>query len=262
MMSKKILIIIVSLFSSLIYNVQVIAWENETKKLFENDQYEKVINIAKEHKNDKSKKIGLMFLAFSHLQKYELQNTKSDKTLYKNYLEVLEDSVTVSHLDDLDYFIQQTDKPEVVKIAQKVLKGAFKNIKEVKHTPKLLSFIKSDDKKTRKIALKTVKRLFKNKRKYITKGGTLRDGGIEAMQDEKMIRALLDLAKDSSARDALIYMERPVLAYIADYEGKNIAKIKKKILKAIKKREKKYPDSSWYSATGKVRDTAVKFADM
>ena len=220
--------------------MQAMAWQSDSKKLFEDDAYEQVIEVAKDHKKDKDNKMGLMLLTFSHLQKYELQNTKSDKTQYKNYLEVLEDVMTVSHLDDLDYFIEQKDKPDVVKLAQKILKGAFKNINEVKYTPKLLSFIKSDDKKTRKIALATVKRLFKNKRKYISKGGTLRDGGIKAMQDEKMIRALLNLAKESKARDSLIYIERPVLAYIDDYEGKKIDKIKKKILKAIKKREKKY----------------------
>jgi hypothetical protein len=260
MLVKKIYFVILLLMFS-IYSVQAFAWISDTKKLFEDDEYEQVIEIAKEHKNDKDRKIGLMFLTFSHLQRYELKNTKSDKTLYKNYLEFLEDSITVSHLDDLNYFIEQADKPDVVKVAQKVLKGAFKNISDVKYTPKLINFIKSDNKKTRKIALKTVKRLFKNKRKFVKKGGTLRDEGIIAMQDEKLIRLLLDNAKDSKARDALISIERPVLAYLPDYEGKAIAKIEKKILKAIAKREKKYPESTWYSATGKIRDVAVKFSD-
>lgn len=262
MISKKITYIILGLFLCLTYSVQALAWESGAKKLFEDDEYEQVIDIAKDHKKSKESKLGLMFLTFSHLQKYELNNTKSDKTQYKNYLEVLEDKVTVTSLDNIQYFIELSDKPEVVKVAQKVLKQAFKNINEAKYISKLVGFVKSDNKKTRKLALKTINRLMKPKRKYVLKGGTLRDEDILPMQDEALIRALLDQAKDSKARDILVMIERPVLAYIADYEGKAIAKIQKKILKAIAKREKKYPDSSWYSATGKVKNKAVMFAEQ
>ena len=243
------------------FSVQAMAWVDETKKLFENDKYEEVIKIASEHKKDKKRRIGIMFLTFSHLQKYELNDSKSDKRQYKNYLEVLEDNVSISDLDDINYFIEQFDKPEVVKVAQKALKVAFKNIEDVKDVPNLLKFIKSENKKTRKIALGTVKKFMKAKRKYVNKGGTLREEGIVVMQDEQLIRALLDHAKDSKAKDILISIERPVLAYIGDYEGKAISKIEEKILKAIMKREKKYPESSWYSATGKVRDAAMTFSD-
>jgi len=247
------------LFLSFIFSSHALAWVGDTKKLFENDEYEEVIKIASEHKKDKKRRIGIMFLTFSHLQKYELNDSKSDKRQYKNYMEVLEDNVSISDLDDINYFIEQFDKPEVVKVAQKVLKIAFKNIEDVKDIPNLLSFIKSDNKKTRKIALSTVKKFMKAKRKYVNKGGTLRDEGIIVMQDEKLIRALLDHAKDSKAKDVLISIERPVLAYISDYEGKAVKKIEEKILKAIKKREKKHPESNWYSAIGKVKDVALKF---
>jgi len=258
-MLKKLSYVIV--FICFVFSAQAMAWVADTKKLFENDKYEEVIKIASEHKKDKKRRIGIMFLTFSHLQKYELNDSKSDKRQYKNYLEVLEDNVSISDLDDINYFIEQFDKPEVVKVAQKALKVAFKNIEDVKDIPNLLKFIKSENKKTRKIALDTVKKFMKAKRKYVNKGGTLREEGIVVMQDEQLIRALLDHAKDSKARDILIAIERPVLAYIGDYEGKAVSKIEQKILKAIMKREKKYPESFWYSATGKVRDAAMTFSD-
>jgi len=248
-------------FLCFVFSAQAMAWVEDTKKLFENDKYEKVIEIAMEHKKDKKRKIGIMFLTFSHLQMYELNDSKSDKRKYKNYLEVLDDNVSISDLDDINYFIEQFDKPEVVKVAQKVLKLAFKNIEDVNDVPSLIKFIKSENKKTRKIAMGTVKKFMKAKRKYVNKGGTLRDEGVVVMQDEKLIRALLEHAKDSGAKDILISIERPVLAYIGDYEGKAVNKIEQKILKAIMKREKKYPESSWYSATGKVKDVAKQFEE-
>lgn len=245
-----------------IYSVQALAWIDSTKKLFEDDEYEQVIEIAMDHKKDKKRKIGLMLLIFSHLQKYELNGTKSDKRKYKNYLEVLEDTVSIVNLDDINYFIEQFDKPEVVKLAQKLLKVAFKNIENIEDLPNLLKFIESDNKKTRKIALNTIKKFIKVKRKYVAKGGTLRAEGITFMQDKNLIRTLLDHSKDSGARDILIYIERPVLSFINDYEGKVVDKIEQKILKAIIKREKKYPESNWYSATGKVRRVAVKYTEQ
>lgn len=235
------------------------AWESNAKKLFEDDDYEKVIDIAKDHKNDKTSKLGLMLLTFSHLQNYELNNTKSDRTQYKNYLEILEDKVTVTHLDNIRYFTELADKPVVVKIAQKLLKQAFKNISQASDIPRLISFVESDNKKTRKLAIDTIKRLVKPKRKYILKGGTLRDEDIVAMQDKALIKALLAQASESAARATLVLIERPVLAYIGGYEGKQISKIEKNINKAIVKREKKFPKSLWYSATGKAKSTAMAF---
>jgi len=241
------------------YSSQTLAWVDNAKKLFEDDEYEQVIEIAKDHKKEKPRKIGLMLLAFSHLQKYELNDTKSDKKKFKAYRDMLEDVVTVTHLDDIRYFSEQADKPDVIKAAQKLLKSAFKNMEDVGDVNKLTTFVNSDNKKTRKLALDTIKRLIKVKRKFVSKGGTLRDGDIIAMQDEKLIRSLFEHAKNSKARDILILIERPALAYISDYEGKAVTKIEQKISKAILKREKKYPESSWYSGTGKVREVAQKF---
>ncbi len=233
------------------------SWQDKAKKHFESDEYEKVIELAKEHKKDKQNRFGLMLLSFSHLQKYAYNDTKTDKRKYKDYLDLLEDSVTARDLDDIHYFISQDDKPEVVKAARKLLKQAFKNISSLQETPRLLPFLDSEDKKTRKLALDTLKRLIKTKRKYVNKGGTLRDQDIHAMQDEKLIRKLLDMASDSKARAILVLIEKPVLNYIGDYDSAAITKLETKINKAIAKREKKHPDSTWYSATGKKKAFAI-----
>ena len=233
------------------------SWLDKAKTHFERDEYDNVIELAREHKKDKRSRFGLMLLTFSHLQKYAYNDTKTDKRKYKDYLDMLEDSVTARDLDDIHYFINQSDKPEVVKTARKLLKRAFKNINSLEEIPRLLPFLDSEDKKTRKLALDTLHRLIKTKRKYVNKGGTLRDQDIRALQDEKLIRKLLDVASDSKARSILVLIEQPVLNYIGDYDDAAIVKLETKINKAIAKREKKHPDSTWYSATGKKKDFAI-----
>ena len=241
-------------------NVFAASWSQQAKSLFEKDEYQKVIEIAGEHKKDKKSKLGLMLLAFSHLQLYEFNGTKSDKKAYKNYMDLLEDYVNAKHLNDIKYFISQTDKPDVVKAARKLLKRAFKNISDIEQAPLIVAFLKEEDEKTRKLAASALKNMLWVKRKYVLKGGTLRDKDIKIMQDERLIRALLENAnKISDAFKALVEIEQPVLKYIGDYEGKKILKLEQKINKAIAKREKKYPDSNWYSATGKVRDAAISY---
>ncbi len=229
------------------------SWQDQARKHFEADEYEKVIDIAKKQKKDK---LGLMFLTFAHLQRYAYNDTKLDKRKYKDYLDMLEDSVTVNDLDNIHYFIKQDDKPDVVKTARKLLKAAFKNISDISDIPKVIKFLDNEDQKTRKLALDTIKRLISVKRKYVNKGGTLRDKDILIMQDEKLIRALLNHVSDAKARNILVMIEQPVLAYLGDYDDAAITKLEIKINKAIAKREKKHPDSTWYSASGKEKAVA------
>jgi len=255
---KKWTKILVSIFLylSICFPMLVAAWENDAKTLFGKDEYQKVIDIATEHKKNTENRIGLMLLAFSHLQLYEFNGTKSDKKSFKNYMDLLEDYVNANHLDDIKYFVAQTDKPEVVDEARGLLKKAFKNISHIEEAPLILDFLTADDEKTRKLAASALENMISVKRKYVLKGGTLREKDIVIMQDEKLIRALLENIKISDALNALKYIEQPVLQYLADYEGKKITKLEEKINKAIAKREKKYPNSNWYSATGKVREAA------
>ncbi len=256
MKKKWINILVASLVFFAFCSPLLAAWEADTKKLFEKDKYDKVIEIAENHKKDKDSKLGLMMLAFSHLQLSEFNATKSDKKAFKNYMELLEDYVNATHLDDISYFINQIDKPEVVNQARKLLKKAFSNISNIEDAPLILNFVKVEDEQTRKMAVSALDKMIATKRKYVNKGGTLREKDILILQDEGLIRALLENADISDAFGALEDIEQPVLQYIGDYEGGKILKLEEKILKAITKREKKFPESNWYSATGKAREVA------
>lgn len=228
------------------------AWGSKAKTLFEKDEYQRVIDIAEDHKRDKDSRIGLMLLAFSHLQLYEFNNTKSDKKAFNNYMDLLEDYVNANHLNDIRFFIEQVDKPEVVSQGRKLLKRGFKNINNIDDMPLIVPFAKTEDEDTRKLAFSAIKGLVSSKRKYVIKGGTLREKDIRVMRGESLIRTLLDNIEISSAYNTLIDIEEPVLKYLEDYDGKKIFKLEEKIKKTIRKRQKKYPKSNWYSAIGKT----------
>ncbi len=228
-------------------------WQSGAKKYFANDEYEKVIELVKDHKRDKNSKLGLMFATFSHLQEYSYSNAKRDKKQYQGNMEVLEDSIVAKDLDDLLFFTQLADKPDVAKAAQKLLKQVFQQIDDIADAPLVIKFIDSEDKKTRGIALGAMKRMIAPLRKHVTKGGTLRDKDIKIMQDRKLITSLLEHVEDSKATGVLILIEEPVLTYTVDSHDASVAALEIKINKAILKREKKHPESNWYSATGKTK---------
>jgi hypothetical protein len=226
------------------------AWVSRAKVLFENDEYEQVIEIAEPHRKQT---IGAMFLAFSHLQEFIFNGTKYDKEMFKSFKLQLEKKLTANDIDDLIYFVDRNDKPEVVKEARRLSGVAFKNIKQIEDVPKLVKFLGSTDEGSRKLALSSIKRIIQPKRKYVEKGGTLRAKDIKVMGSSKLIVPLLDRIELKDAFKTLVMIEEPVLKFLSKYEGPEITKLDVAINKAIAKRKQKYPDSNWYSAVGKER---------
>ena len=228
------------------------AWEKSAKTLFENGEYEKCIELVKKYKDDN---FARMFLGFSYLQEYTFKKTKYDREMFKNARMILQDKTGSEDADHLLYFVNQKDQPSVVKEARKLLKSAFKNSKDNEDVKKMLPLLNSTDEKTKKDTLSAISKIIAPKRKVVTKGGTLRKKDITMMTDADLIKSLLDnILVASTASKILVMIEKPVLKYLGDYEGKKIMDLETKITKAIAKREKKYPESNWYSATGKIRE--------
>lgn len=227
------------------------AWVRKAKKLFENDEYTQVIEIAEPHRK---KNIGAMFLAFSHLQEYIFNRTKYDSEKFKNYKHYLEAKMSAEDLDELLYFVNLEDKPEVVKEARKLTKYTFDRIKQIEDVPKLVTFLGSNDEQSRKLALSSIKKILEPKRKVVDSGGTLRTKDIRIMGSSKLITPLLERIEVGDAQRCLLLIQDPVLPYLGKYTGQKYTELEQKIEKAIAKRTEKYPKSNWYSATGKQRE--------
>lgn len=225
-------------------------WVRKAKQLFENDEYKQVIELAEPQRKTN---LGAMFLTFSHLQEFIFNGTKFDKEMSKQFKLQLEAKMTADDIDDLLYFVNLNDKPEVVKEARRLSGVAFKNISQIEDVPKLVTFLSSSDPGARKLALSSIKRIIEPKRKYVSKAGTLRPVDVSVMGSQRLIVPLLDRVDESDAFRTLVLIEEPVLPHLAKYEGPLYGKLDVEINKAIQERKKKFPESNWYSAVGKTR---------
>jgi len=226
-------------------------WAVKARQLFEQDEYDQVIKIAKAHKKEMA---GNMFLAFSYMQNGLYNSSAADKTQSKNYINLLKEKVSVDHLDDLSFFTDQRDKPDVAKSAKMLLNQGFKNIKIIDELPKVLKFLESPNDDVKKLAATTCTRLVNPLRAVVNKGGTMRKKDVRILSNEKNIRRLLGSLDSANSSKCLKLIEQPVLKYSSSYsESLKTVKLEKDINNAIVKREKKYPKSNWYSAIGKKR---------
>lgn len=226
-------------------------WAVKARQLFEQDEYERVIRIAKPHRKSTT---GKLFLAFSYLQHGIYTNSKVNKKRSKDYIDILKEGVSLRFFDDVAFFTNQRDKPSVVKAARKLLTQAFKNIDNVSDVPQVLKFLRSPDPKIQQLASKTCTRVLKPLRTVVTKGGTLRKKDIQIMRSPRVIRALLSTIDTAKTTNCLKLIEEPVLKYTSRYsDNPLVVKLEQKINGLVQKRQKKYPDSNWYSAIGKQR---------
>jgi len=225
-------------------------WVGVAKKLFEDDEYEKCIEMAEPHRKTN---IGAMLLAFSHLQENIFNQRNYDREKFKSYRMQLEAKTSIDDVRNFLYFVNQNDKPSVVKEARSLARGTFKGVTQIEVIPKLVHFLGAKDEESQSLALAAIKRIIVPKRKYVSKGGTLRPKDIRIMRSKKLIIPLLERIGMRDAQKALLEIEQPVLQFSRNFEGVAITKLEAKINKAVAKREKRFPESNWYSAVGKTR---------
>lgn len=231
-------------------SAQAAAWEAKGKALFEQDEYEQCIGYLDAYKKDK---LAMLLLGYCHLQESILTQSEQQESAYKTYRDRVKEQLTLADINDVYYFILQSDKPVVVDEARRLADQIFDAINDMDDLEKLVPFMSVDDEATRNMAFSTVVRLLKPKRKYVEQGGTLRSKDVQAMSAESLITALLNQIESGNSRKALVLIEEPVLAYVGNYSGKESLKLEKKIRSDVEKRQKRYPDSNWYSAVGKQR---------
>lgn len=251
-MNKSKYVIVAGIFICLFFlagslNAQ---WSANAKRLFENDEYQKVISLCENMKKDN---LANMFLAFSHLQEYVFNKTKYDQEKFKAYKTMLEAKMNINDINDLLYFVNLNDKPMVVKEARALTKKNFDGIKQIEDVPKLLTFLSSSDKESRKLAMAAIRKILEPKRKYVNEGGTMRGKDVDIMSSKNLITSLLENIQEGEAKKSLQLIEEPVLQFTTQYAGLETTKLETQINKDIASRKKKFPDSNWYSATGKKR---------
>lgn len=243
--------LIVVLFSSNLY-----AFDEVAKKYFDDGQYDECIQKVESLPNFKKNISNVMLLAFSNFQLYNFTKQKHYNNEYSAYNELLLAKSGVDDLNSILFFVNSSDKPEVVKSARNLLKDLFKSLHKIEDIVKLLPFASSNDNEVREYAFSSIERIIEPIRDIVKDGGTMRPVDVRYFQNKDVINTAIENINISTAQNILILIEEPAVEHLNNAKTTGSLKVHEKILSEISDRKKKYPNSNWYSATGKQLKTS------
>jgi len=252
---KNLFVTIVMLLSLFVLSAgNTLAFDATAEKYFDSGQYEECIKRVESLPDFKKDMSNVMLIAFSNLQMYNFTKQKHFNNEYKAYYDMIVAKSGVDNLRSILFFVNSEDKPDVVKAARKLLKEIFNGLYKIEDIVKILPFTSSSDKDVREYAFTAIERIMDPIRDMVKKGGTMRPIDIQYFTNKEVITTAIDNINISKAKDILLLIEEPAIPYLENVQGNESLKVHEAILKKINERKKKFPDSSWYSATGKKLD--------
>ena len=215
-------------------------------------EFDKAIEECKDDKDNFSR----MVAALAHAERFGIYKNSADKVQKNAYLNILHEVVTLQDLAEIERLVSVTGNPFGYKEAERLLKKAFANVKTSEDVLIAADFLKAGRNPSHNHkALVAINNFLKQVRNYVNKGGTMPSGERDLFTDEHLILPLVNMLTISeNSRQALrclVLIEEPALSSV---EGatitKSISNTIVAIRKAVAKRQKKYPSSTWYSAAG------------
>lgn len=247
---KKNLAVSLTLFISMLFSSSnLYAFDEAAKKLFDNGQYDECIHRVKSLPDFRKQRSNVMLVAYSNYQLYNF--TKQDKfdDEYQSFYDVLLEKADVDDLKSIQFLVNSSDKPAVVESSRKILKEIFEKMHKIDDIVKILPFAHSTDKETREYAFDAMKRIMEPIRDIVKNGGTMRPIDLVYFQNKDVIKAAVENIDISAAKKTLVLIEEPSLEFLNN--SAELKSISEDIAEAVSDRKKDYPNSSWYSATGK-----------
>ena len=215
-------------------------------------EFDKAIDACKDNKDNFSR----MVAALAYAERFGLYKNSEDKVQKNAYLNILQEIVTLKDLAEIERLLSVTGNPFGFKEAEKLLKKAFANVKTTDDVLIAADFLSSErDPDHNHKALVSIANFLKQVRNYVNKGGTMPSNERELFTDENLIAPLVDILglKENSrqALRCLVLIEEPALPYLeAETVTKSISDTIVAVRKAMAKRQKKFLNSTWYSAAG------------
>lgn len=237
----------------MVFSATSFAFDNEAQKLFDNGQYEDSIRRITSRPELKKNLSNVMLLAYSNLQLGLFTKQDSYSNEYDTYHDLFAEKVGIDDLSSILFFVNSSDKPEVVKSAREVLRDVLEKITKVDDIIKMVPFTESSDMDSREYALSSMHRILEPIRDIVNDGGTMRPVDLKVFQNQTIIKAAIqNIEKIPAASKVLVDIEEPALESLKTSANEKGSKdVIDDINSAIAKRLKTYPNSTWYSATGK-----------
>jgi hypothetical protein len=222
-------------------------------KYYTDHQFDYAIESCKTGKDTMSK----LILGLSYTEKYNIYRNKADREQAKIYLNILEVEANMENILTIAKFLNIPGNPNGNKEALALLKDAFRtSSSSVDDILKMAGFLAPDKGvDVNKAALSSLKKTLKPVRDYVSKGGTMPIKMKKLFANPELLRPLVgSLAEKktlSYAKSCLTIIEEPSLELLEQQEmTKGVSDAIVSVKKAIARRTKKFPGSSWHSALG------------
>ena len=251
----------------------LLEWERDNLRAFDRNNYDKVIEMAQSQANDPNGN-AFLFIYYGHAQKYYLERDRNSAVYYKQQHHMTLNRLSGANLAVLTRLIAMPQTSWNKKVNNQFLEAAFERAATMEHLGAILFYLESQNPDVAKGAIGGLKAILQEKRNIVMNGGTLNNADRTWMSDNRLLQLLVQKAGETSspatgflskipafarqkvlggAPACLALIEDPALPMLrqaATMGNANAAAVIQLIQDARGARLAKYPNSTWYSATG------------
>jgi hypothetical protein len=252
----------------------LLPWEQEALNAFQRNDYNGTIQQAQIQNEDPNWNAPL-FIYYAHAQKWYLERSQDSAVYYKQQFPGLYNRLSGANLAVLTRLVQMPQLSWSKKVNKKFADAAFEKAGTDEYLGALLFYIENGQEDVSKSALKGLQILLQSKRSIVDNGGALSKKDRQWMQDAKTLKLLVRKAGEN-ANPATGFLSKmpafarkkvmggasaclgliqdpalPMLKQAAAMGNTSAAATIQIIQDARGERLAKFPNSTWYSATGR-----------
>lgn len=248
-------------------------WERDALKVFKRNNYDKVIDMAQNQENDPNGNAPLLTY-YGHAQKYYLERNRASAVYYKQHYQITLNLLSGANLAVLTRLVAAPQTSWNKKINKKFLDAAFEKAAIDEYLGAILFYLESPSPEVAKGATAALRSILQQKRNIVMNGGTLSTFERGWMSSDRLLKLLVRKAGETSspvtgfmskmpafarkkvmggAPACLALIEDPALPLLrqaASMGNATAAAAIQLIEDARGARLARYPNSTWYSATG------------
>ena len=248
-------------------------WERDALKTFGRNNYDKVIDMAQNQEDDPNSNAPLLTY-YGHAQKYYLERNRASAVYYKQNYQITLNRLSGANLTALTRLVASPQTSWNKKINKKFLDAAFEKAATEDYLGAVLFYLESSNPEVAKGATAALRSILQQKRNIVMNGGTLSNFDRAWMSSDRLLKLLVRTAGETSspvtgfmskmpafarkkvmggAPACLALIEDPALPLLrqaASMGNANAAAAIQLIEDARGARLARYPNSTWFSATG------------